>query len=94
VAPEYPLVLARAYRGEPLRRAIVEQTDRAAFLVNPDYMAAFTAGEIGSAGFPIEDVFEFDADLYDRLHAQWERDGRTDDMLWRSARPYTEQRAA
>jgi hypothetical protein len=91
---EYSLVLARAYRGEPLRRVVVEHTERAAFLVNPDSLAAFTAGEIGAAGFPIEDVFEFNADLYDRLHVQWERDGRTDDMLWRSARPYTEPRAA
>jgi hypothetical protein len=86
---EYPLVLARAYRGEPLRRVLVEQTERAAFLVNPDSLAAFTAGENGPAGFPIEDVFEFDAEVYSRLRTQWVADSRTDDALWRAARPLT-----
>jgi hypothetical protein len=94
VALEYPSVLARAYRGEPLRRVVVEHTDRAAFLVSPNSLAAFVAGEIGSAGFPIEDVFEFDDALYQRLREQWERESRTDEMLWRSARPYAEPRAA
>ena len=95
MALEYPLVLARAYRGEPLRRVVVEHTDRAASLVNPDALAAFAAGEIGPAGFPIEDVFEFDDDLYRRLRAQWEAHGRTDDALWRSAQHYkSEPRAA
>jgi hypothetical protein len=87
---DYPLVLAQAFRGQPLRRLVVEKTHRAVFLVNPDYLAAVEAGESGAAGFPVEDVFEFDADLYQRLREQWERDGRTDDTLWRSARPYNQ----
>jgi hypothetical protein len=90
----YPLVLARAYGGEPLRRFVIQTTDRAVFLVNPDFLAAVEAGERGPAGFPIEDVFEFDAELYARLRVQWEREGRTDDALWRSAQPYSEPRAA
>jgi hypothetical protein len=90
----YPIVMARAYKGEPWRCFVVRTTERGAFLAGPNSVDAIEAGECEPVGFPIEDVFEFDAALYDRLHAQWERDGRTDDMLWRSARPYTEPRAA
>jgi hypothetical protein len=90
----YPLVLARAFRGQPLRRFLIDMTDRAAFVVNPDYLAAVEAGESGAVGFPAEDVFEFDADLYDQLRKQWEKEGRTDDALWRAAQPYMGRRAA
>jgi hypothetical protein len=90
----YPEVMARAFRGEPWRCFALRTTDRAAFLAGTDSLEAIEAGEGQPVGFPIEDVFEFDAELYGRLHEQWEREGRTDDMLWRSARPYTEPRAA
>jgi hypothetical protein len=90
----YPLVLARAFRGEPLRRLLVKMTDRAAFLVNPDYLGAVESGKSGAAGFPAEDVFEFDADLYNQLRKQWEAERRTDDALWYAATCYTARRAA
>jgi hypothetical protein len=73
---------------------LIHQTDRAAFVVNPDYIRAFEAGESGAAGFPLEDVFEFDHELYRRLCEQWERARKTDDALWQVALPYTAQRAA
>lgn len=90
----YPVVMARAYRGEPWHCFAVRRTERAAFLAGPNSLEAIEAGDCEPVGFPIEDVFEFDASLYERLHAQWEREGQTDDALWRSARPYTERRAA
>jgi hypothetical protein len=89
----YPVVMARAYRGEPWRCLAMQTTDRAAFLISPDSLSAIEAGELGPVGFPIEDVFEFDADLYQQLREQWEREGRTDGALWRSAQPYSKPRA-
>jgi hypothetical protein len=90
----YSEVMAKAFRGEPWRCFALRTTDRAAFLAGADTLEAIEAGECEPVGFPIEDVFEFDAEIYDRLQEQWKHDGRTDDTLWRSARPYTEPRAA
>ena len=90
----YPTVLARAARGEPWRCLLIRTTDKASFLVGPESLAAFEAGECQPIGFPAEDVFEFDAALYDRLRAQWDSDRRTDDALWKSARRYEARRAA
>jgi hypothetical protein len=87
-------VLARAYRSEPLRRIAIEAGDRVVYLANPEYLMEVEAGESDPVGYPREDVFEFDADLYMQLREQWEREGRTDDTLWRSARLYSEPRAA
>lgn len=87
-------VLARAYRDEPLRRIAIETGELVVYLANPEYLKEVEAGESDPVGYPREDVFEFDADLYRRLREQWEHEGRTDDILWRSARPYTEPRAA
>jgi hypothetical protein len=90
----YPVVLARAFRGEPLRRFLMDMTEWAAFVVNPDYLDAVEAGDSGAVGFPAEDVFEFDADLYNRLRKQWEAERKTDDALWQAARPYPARRVA
>jgi hypothetical protein len=89
----YPAVMAKAYRGEPWRCFALRTTERAAFLAGSNSLEAVEAGECQPVGFPIEDVFEFDADLFRKLSEQWEREGRTDDALWRLARPYSELRA-
>jgi hypothetical protein len=81
-------VLARAYGGEPLQRALVELGATVAYLANPTRLAAVEAGESYPVGFPNEDVFDFDEDLYARLRGQWERDGKTDQSLWSQARPF------
>ncbi len=80
-------VLARAYRSEPLRRIAIETGEQVVYLANPEYLREIEAGESDPVGYPKEDVFEFDADLYRQLLDQWEREGRTDDALWRAARP-------
>ncbi len=85
-------VLARACGGEPLERALVEQGATVAYLANPARLAAVEAGESYPIGFPTEDVFDFDGELYARLREQWERDGRTDQALWSQARPFRSTR--
>jgi len=97
-----PMVMARAYRGEPWRALLVEKTDKVAYLISPHTLSEFEAGECQPVGFPIEDVFEFDAGLYHRLREQWEREeqmeveisdvllNRHPHTLWRSARRYSE----
>ena len=90
----FPMVMARAYRGEPWRSLLVGETEKGAYLVGPESLSAFEAGECQAVGFPAEDVFELDDALFDLLRQQWEREGRTDDALWQSARRHGPQRAA
>jgi hypothetical protein len=90
----YVPAMARAYRGEPWKCLIVETTDRAAFLTSAEHAAAVEAGQCEPVGFPIEDVFEFDAAIFEQLRRQWETEGRTDDQLWRFAVPLGTPRAA
>lgn len=81
----YRAVMARAYRGEPWRALLVSATEKAAYLVSPESLPAFEAGECTPVGFPAEDVFEFNDALFDRLRQQWESSARTDDAMWQSA---------
>lgn len=90
----YVMAMARAFRGEPWRCMVVDTTERAAFLTDPEHAQAVQTGEIRPVGFPIEDVYEFDSGLFSQLSRQWEQDRRTDDQLWRSAVPFGTPRAA
>jgi hypothetical protein len=91
---EYPIVMARAYQGEPWRAFLVKAAEKGAYLVSPESLAAFEAGECQPVGFPAEDVFEFEDALFALLVEQWERDGKTDLALWQSARRYEIRKAA
>jgi hypothetical protein len=81
----YPVVLARASRGEPLTRIAVGSGKKLIYLVNPTRLDALEAGNTSPVGFPREDVFQFDEDLARRLGDQWKRKGRTTDLLWQEA---------
>ncbi len=90
----YPVAMARAWRGEPWRCVVVQSTGRATFLTAQDQVAAIDAGEIAPIGFPAEDVYEFDRDIFDALRRQWESQHQTDDRLWHTAVPFGTNRAA
>jgi hypothetical protein len=77
--------LVRAYGGEPLCRVVVGETERVVYIANPDKLPAVEAGDSSPVGFPHEDVFEFDAALYERLRDQWDQERHTDDALWKEA---------
>lgn len=78
-------VLARAYGGEPIECLIWGEGRRVFYLIHPRHLSDVQAGTSGAIGFPREDVFRFDADLYARLREQWHREGRTNPAAWASA---------
>lgn len=82
------VVLARASRGEPLRRIAVGSGGRVLYLANPDRLDAVRAGESDPVGFPKEDVFEFDEGAFAALIEQWTRQRATDPAMWRKLRRY------
>jgi hypothetical protein len=82
------VVLAMASGGRPLRRMLVEIGDRVFYLANPERIGAVEAGETDPVGFPQEDVFEFDEDVFAALADQWARQRATDPATWAQLRRY------
>lgn len=78
-------VIARADRGEPLHRVVLRTVGGKAVLSHPDRLADVEAGRVGPVGFPAEDVFPFDRALFDRLRAEWDKNGSTPAGLWPDA---------
>ena len=82
------VALVRAFRGEPLCRTVIECGERVIYLSHPDKVAAVQAGYSFPIGFPSEDVFNFELQLYERLRSQWDHYGKIDQSLWNEATPF------
>ena len=80
------MVLARAYLGEPAKMVEVGRRPGVVFLSNPDLLSRVEANQIDPIGFPEEDIFAFDAELYDRLRSEWEQ-GQQPPSSWKAATP-------
>lgn len=85
---EIMLVLARAYRGQPLQRVAVRWDHNYVFLSNPDSVWAIEAGEAYPIGFPSEDVYIYESTTYDELLALWNKFGMTAESDWSGAKPF------
>jgi hypothetical protein len=83
-----PVVLAMASGGKPLKRIFIENGERVFYLANPERIAALTAGKSDPVGYPQEDVFEFDEDVFAALADQWARQRATDPATWAKLRRY------
>lgn len=76
------VVIARAYRGEPLRRVAIERRGSLIYIANPESLPDVNSGRSFPVGFPAGDVFGFDEGIYDELHRQWQTGGRTESASW------------
>jgi len=83
------VVLARAYRGEPLMRIVMGTGERLIYLANEQEIGAVEQGLSDAVGFPAEDVFVFDPQLFSRLTNEWQATGQTTRQAWESAIPWT-----
>jgi hypothetical protein len=82
------VVLAMASGGEPLRRMLIDVGERVFYLANPERIAAVEAGRSEPVGFPQEDVFEFDEEVFAALAEQWARQRATDPATWTKLKRY------
>jgi hypothetical protein len=82
------IVIARAYRGEPLKRLVLKVANGCVYVANPAAMTAVENGESFPIGFPEEDVFLFDSDAYEALASEWEKRKATNPQSWRRLRRY------
>ena len=69
---DYRTVIARAYGGEPLKRVATQAQKCLVYILNP-----MCHSESGGVGFPIQDVFIYDEDIFLTLCHQWGREGKT-----------------
>jgi hypothetical protein len=80
-------VIARGYGGKPLARVLCDVQKGKAYLANPEVMDRVRRGESGPIGFPLEDVYEFDAAVLGDLMEQWRRNETTDPNTWSRLHP-------
>ena len=76
------VVIARAFRGEPLKRAVVGAGGTVIYLANPEVLDLVESEELPAVGFPLEDVFVFDQSVFSALESEWRERGRTSGDLW------------
>ncbi|MDB5734501.1 MAG: hypothetical protein JWN16_1138 [Alphaproteobacteria bacterium] len=77
-------VIARGYGGEPLRRVAVDGAKRVIYITTEDGLPMVLDGKREPTGFPKEDIFLFNSDVYKKLREQWDDSGTTDPLVWRS----------
>ena len=77
-------VLVRADRQRPLERIIVAEGKRVFYRSRPDLFAQ-VAKAGGGVGFPKDDVFQYDPDLFAKLSEQWDASGQVDLETWHCA---------
>lgn len=85
---QHDLVIARAFRGEPVKMVATMCARRLVYVADPSRIAAVEAGDSEPVGFPVEDVFRFDGEAYERLRQEWEQRHATDRASWRGLQRY------
>lgn len=86
---DYSAVIARAYGGEPLKRVATEIQGCLVYISNPAWCT-----ESGDVGFPQQDVFVYDEDVFLALCQQWEQGGKTSPAMWGRFKRLAHQSAA
>ncbi|PBB84589.1 hypothetical protein [Mesorhizobium sp. WSM3876] len=78
------LAIAISSGMKPLVRTVHGRTKRLVYLSNPEHEASIRSGESTPLGFPIEDVYEYDAEIFAEMEAAWRKGTPT---LHRALRP-------
>jgi hypothetical protein len=81
-------VIAMAYKGRPLDRAVVSETASLAYVSQISDPSSTEVAANDGVGFPKKFVFRFDAALFESLERAWTA-GDTESLgaLWERARP-------
>lgn len=83
-----PLVIARSWAGEPLRRVAIGVRNGLVYIVNPEHIEAVESGDSSAVGFPAEDVFVFQEETYTVLAECWRHDQTTERESWAALERY------
>lgn len=83
------IVIIRAFGGEPLQRIVVDVLGNRILVANPDSLGRIQSGESSPLALPRSEVFEWDANQFQRLAEEWRQRGVTDATSWRSLRAWS-----
>lgn len=78
-------VLVRASRGKPLHRVAVSAANGLIYVARKESLETKKGSEFNPIGFPEQDIFVFDSDLFQRLEAEWLDKGETAPQSWLTA---------
>jgi hypothetical protein len=81
-------IIVRAYQGEPLVRVAVYLTKNKVYAANPASIDRVQRGESYPVGFPIQDCFLFESDIYNELLNNWNMERYTPNELWSRLKTY------
>jgi hypothetical protein len=82
------VVIARAFRGEPLKRVVVTAASGAVYVANPDLLDEVNSGNSTPVGFPSYDIYQFDKAIFLDLVRQWTENGDTKSHTWEKLRQF------
>ncbi len=77
------IVIVRAFAGEPLKRVVVEANEKRAAVALPETLDRIASGEMIAISLPRSDLYQFEPIAFERLRAEWEREGSTNPQSWR-----------
>lgn len=80
--------ITRSFEGKPLARQLVDRGGRVGYVVKPSVEDTVNTDLLAGVGFPLNDLFEYDAALLDELVAAFVAgDSLRLDALWGRAKP-------
>jgi len=82
------LVIAKDANGTPLKRLIVNATDRLFYLAHPELEAAVESGESWPVGFPSEYVYVFDEAIFYEMDDCFCKTRKVPKELWQKLSQY------
>jgi hypothetical protein len=82
------LVIVRAFGGRPLKRAVVREGRTVNYVADPTRLQAVENGESGAIGFPWNDVFIYEDQIFIELESEWKIDGTTNPQTWALLKTY------
>ena len=85
-------VMARAYGDCPMDAVVWEVRGDLIYLSNPRSIDRVERGETSPVGYPREDVFEFDEDLYGSLTSAYHENRDELSKLWELATRFSSER--
>jgi hypothetical protein len=85
-----PIVIARAYGGEPICRVAVRSGNGLVYLANPAYIGEVDSGASWPVGFPAEDVFTYEDQIFKAMISRWRQMGETNQGDWLALKPFAD----
>ena len=82
------LVIARDWRGYPLKRVAMSSDNGLIYVANPALYDAVISGNSSAIGFPMRDVFSYDENLYNEIVNEYESYGKVEQTQWMKLKRY------